>query len=281
MRSHYLGKAIAATPHRRGSRALWLVPPCLLLGLACAAYVSFRGVPEPLRVWQAARVEITGNRVLQTAEVRRDAQLGACPGWLFLDAGRVRASLLRNPWIASARVTRVPWRRLRLDIRERVPEALVPHRDGLAEVDAEGVLMPLGGGRVPADLPTLTGLNLDALSYGARVAEPRMASALALLGACRTAHRGLWWRISEIRLEEPGLVRLVLSGLAPEVWLRPGAMGSGKLAVLETVLPHVERTAPGARVIDLRFRDQVVVQGGAPAAAAAPGTTRSQEPHHG
>ncbi len=269
MRSHYLGKAISVAPARRGPWALWVVPPCLMLGLSCAAFLSFRGVPAPLRVWEAGSVEVAGNRVLQAAEVRGQADLGRRPGWLFLDTGRVRTRLLRNPWVASATVRRLPWRRLRIEIRERVPEALVPHRDGMAELDSEGVLLPLGGDRVAADLPTLTGLPLDTLRFGARLAEPRATAALDFLGRCRAAHRDLWWRISEIRLNEPGLVRLVLQGFDAEVWLRPGSMGDGKLAVLQAVLPHLERTMPGARVIDLRIRDQVVVRGGEPAAEAA------------
>ncbi|HVP38431.1 MAG TPA: FtsQ-type POTRA domain-containing protein [Candidatus Saccharimonadales bacterium] len=270
MRSNYLGKALATPAGRRPPRALWIVPPCLLLGLGGAAFVTFHGLPGPLRVWEAGRVEIAGNCVLQSSEVLREARLGPRPNWLFLDCARVRDRLLRDPWIASARVARVPWRRLRLEIRERVPEALVPHRGALAEMDAEGVLLPLAGGQVPADVPTLTGLDLDGLACGARVGEPRVAAALDLLGRCRAAHRELWQRISEVRLGEPGLVRLVLQGLDAEVWLRPGAMGPAKLAVLEAVLPHLERTVPGARVIDLRFRDQVVVQANAsPAPAGA------------
>ncbi|MBI5837387.1 MAG: FtsQ-type POTRA domain-containing protein [Candidatus Eisenbacteria bacterium] len=272
MRSHYLGKAISATPRRRGSRAFWIVPPCLALGLGCAAFLAFCGVPAPLRVWEAATVEVRGNRVLLATEVREAAALGNRPGWLFLDTGKVRARLNRHPWIASVEVRRIPWRTLRLEITERVPEALVPHRDGLAEVDADGVLLPLGGDRVAADLPTLTGLALDTLRFGARVPEPRVLAALDFLGRCRASHREVWWRISEVRLGEPGLVRLVLQGFGAEVWLRPGSMGDGKLAVLQAVLPHLEKTMPEARVIDLRFRDQVVVEGGTavPASAASP-----------
>src|SRR5947207_1898115 len=82
---------------------------------------------------------------------------------------------------ASARVTRGLWRTVRLRVEERAPEALLPHRGRLAELDPEGVVLPLGGSRVAGDLPTLTGIDLDTLEFGRKVSEPRVTACVDFL----------------------------------------------------------------------------------------------------
>lgn len=269
MRSRYLGKAFSGKPVRRSSWALWLAPPFLVLGLACAAYLKLHGIAAPLRLWEASRIEVRGNHVLLASDVERDAHFGSRVPWLFLDPREVRSRLLDDPWICAARVSRGIWRRVYLDVEERSPQAIVPYRRGMAELDQDGVLLPLGRGRVPADLPVLTGLPLDRLKPGAPAREPRILAALEFLSRCRSSHAALWRRVSELRMGDPALVRMTLEGTDAEVWLRPEALTETKLALLATVLPDVERRAPSAVVVDLRFRDQVVLKTAETASKAA------------
>jgi hypothetical protein len=264
MRSSYQGKAISRDRGRRRNPALWLVPLGLLLGCGMAAFLALRGVPLEYRVWEASDIDIQGNRLLLPSEILADLKLGSHPSWIFLDTRKARERLLRNPWVAGASVTRGLWRTIQVRVTERSPEALLPHRGRLAELDPEGVVLPLGGTRLAADLPTLTGLDLDSLDYGRRVQEPRIAASLDFLARCRASHRELWRRISELRVGEPGLVRMVLQGSAAEVWLRPESLNERKMVLLDTVLPDLEKRAAGVRVIDLRFRDQVVLKTDAP-----------------
>ena len=271
MRSSYLGKAIYKDRAPGHTPALWLVPLGLLLGVGAAAFLALHGVPTELRVWEARSIEIHGNRVLLPAEIEAGMSLGTRPSWIFFSPHAVRDRLLRNPWIASARVSRGLWRTIQVRIEERSPEALVPHRGRLAELDPEGVVLPLGGSRVAADLPTLTGLNLDSLDFGRRVNEPRIAACVDFLARCRGAHADLWRKISELRVGEPGLVRMVLQGSAAEVWLRPESLNERKMVLLDTVLPDLEKRAPQVRVIDLRFRDQVVLKTDEPGAPTGAG----------
>ena len=73
-----------------------------LLGLACAAYLKLHGISAPLRLWEAARIEVRGNHVLLASDVERDAHFGSRVPWLFLDPREVRSRLLDDPWICAA-----------------------------------------------------------------------------------------------------------------------------------------------------------------------------------
>src|SRR5437763_10893850 len=107
MRSRYLGTAIGSRPSsRRRPRAVWILPPFVLLGIVAAAFVSCHGLAPEYRWWEALRVEISGNRVLLPSEIQQDACLGPRAPWLLLDAAAVRARLMRDPWIATAHVSR-------------------------------------------------------------------------------------------------------------------------------------------------------------------------------
>jgi len=213
--------------------------------------------------------------VLLASEVERDAQLGAHVPWLLLDTGRVERLLRRNPWVAAVRVSRGTWRTVCLAVEERVPQVVLPYRGALAELDGEGVLLPLGGSRVAGDLPALTGLDVDSLAPGGRARDPRVASALDFLARCRGHHPELWRRVSELHFAEPGLVKMTLQGCAAEIWLRPEALTDRRLTLLDTVLPDALKRAPNTRVVDLRFRDQVVLKAELPVTAAPSAAPRS------
>lgn len=269
MRSSYQGIALSGRRAPRGSKPLWVVPLFVFFGLAFSAFLSLHGLSSELRFWEANRVDITGNHILLATEVERAAELGPHVPWLLLDGRLVEARLRRQPWIARAHVRRTFWRGLVIQVEEREAQAVLPWHGGLAEFDADGVLLPLGAGRVPADLPALTGIELDTLQAGSRVGDARVAAALEFLARCRGGRRELWRHISEVALGEPGKVRLLLSNCGAEVWLRPESLGDLRLALLDTVLPDVERHVDGIGVVDLRFNGIVVLKPRDSAAAAA------------
>ena len=269
MRSSYQGHALSGRRAPRGLRPFWAVPLFVFFGVAVSAFLSLHGLSSELRFWEATRVDITGNHVLLATEVERAAELGPHVPWLLLEPHSVEQRLQRQPWIARAHVRRTFWRGLVIHVEERQAQATLPWRGALAEFDQDGVLLPLGAGRVPSDLPALTGIDLDTLKAGSRAGDARVAAALEFLARCRGGRRDLWRQISEVALGEPGKVRLLLSSCGAEVWLRPEALGDLRLALLDTVLPDVERHADGVGVVDLRFNGIVVLKPRNPAVIAA------------
>lgn len=236
------------------------MPLFVLLGVASSAFLSLHGLSQGLRFWEATRVDVVGNHVLQAPEVEASASLGPHIPWIFLQSSQIEARLERNPWVAVARVRRTFWRGVLIRIEERDPQAVCSWHSGLAEMDVEGHLLPLTGGRVPGDLPMLTGVELDSLQLGARTGDVRVRAALEFLARCRASRRELWRHVSELALGEPGKVRLRLSDSNAEVWLRPEALSDTRMALLDTVLPDVQQHQQEVSVVDLRFNGMVVLK---------------------
>ena len=121
-------------------------------------------------------VQIQGQSHLTSAEVKRLAGLSQSQinvfgwrsfGWAYYGAWRAHG-LTENPWIKSARLTRVFPDRVEIDITERVPVAQVRDRDGsLSVIAADGTPLP---GATPIG-PIISGWGPDRIKEALRAAE--------------------------------------------------------------------------------------------------------------
>lgn len=117
-----------------------------------AAIVAGFGITE---VALTGQHEVGRDAILESAGVTERSSL------LFLDAAKMRAGLLANPWIAEATVLKLYPSRLRIEIKERAPFALWQKAGLISLISADGtVLEP----RVPqrfAGLPQLVGAGAE------------------------------------------------------------------------------------------------------------------------
>jgi len=144
--------------------------------IAAAAVIVLVGV---VAVWRSStfpvrRVVVEGNHQLSTAQVLALANVPKDATLLRFPGGAVRQRLLTNPWIASARVSRVLPDGMRLHIEERLPSAKLDVKSSFWLVDSSGLVL----GRVPvtgfASLPVVR----DVEGLKPKAGEPTRSSEL-------------------------------------------------------------------------------------------------------
>lgn len=227
--------------------------------LVALGWAAVRSTPRALRraeVFQVARVEVTGNVLLPAADAIAALRLPADASILD-DTGPFRDSLLRHPMVVDARIERRPLSTLVVHVTEAVPVAFVA-TPALRPVSAAGELLPIDPAATGLDLPVLVG-NVE-IADG-RVADPGALAAIADLDRVRTLAPELFSRISDGEPLPGGGLRVRLRSPAGLVALLPAAPAGPELERLGLALADiVGRGETGSvRVVDARFRDQVVV----------------------
>jgi cell division protein FtsQ len=250
-----------ADRRRRLLRGLGLVVLVLALG---AAWVWGRTLP-------LERVDIVGAVHADAAAVADLVGFEPDSVALFsISPALVADRAQRHPWVRAAHVRRLPTGTLRVRVEEREPVALALGADGRPAyfLDADGFRMPLGAA-APAvyDVPVLRG------GPDYHPVQPVESAAL----------RDLLAALAHADAQTAALVSEVEWGASPTLWTTP-AGGHGSVPVRlahadpdeqlrrlrafwdQSVLPR-----PGTRfrLVDLRFRGQVVTQEGDPPAAPA------------
>jgi cell division protein FtsQ len=205
------------------------------------------------------RVEVSGTRLLAPHEVLAASGVRIGDN-VWTDPAAWESALRRHPVVADAEVTRRLPGTLRIRVTEKRPAALV-QAGTLRPVTAAGELLPVDPSRVPLDLPLLR----SPARPDARGRLPAAARALASeAGRLGELDPALMARVSEVRPEAGGALKLVLSAPAADVVLPHGA-GETRLVHLRAALADLERRAPAdstrARTrVDARWEDQIVVR---------------------
>lgn len=230
--------------------------------LATAAASPFWGPPLLRRTpgFETRRVEVSGTRLLAPHEVL--AASGVKMGDnVWNDPAAWEAALRRHPVVAEAEVTRRLPGTLRIRVTEKRAAALV-QAGTLRPVTAGGQVLPVDPARVPLDLPLLrTTVRPDA--RGQITAAP-VRALLAEAGRLGDLDPALMARVSEVRPEPSGALRLVLTAPAAEVILPAGA-NEARLVRLRAALADLERRVPPDSTrrrtrVDARWEDQIVVR---------------------
>ena len=151
-----------------------------LLLLASASYGAFKGghVPEITAQVQdfcdqaanaagfgIAEIALAGEREVGRAEILTLAGITGHSSLLFLDAARMRARLLTNPWIAEATVLKLYPGRLRIEIKEHAAFALWQKGGQVSLIAADGTVLEPSVPQRFAGLPQVVGPGAE---HGAR-----------------------------------------------------------------------------------------------------------------
>ena len=234
-----------------------------LTGLAAAGALA-AGALAAHFVLTAARFGVTAVDVRGASRVapRAIAEAAAiAPGTnlLRLRTDEVERRVEALPAIRHAEVVRAWPNRVTIVVEERRPFTLV-HAGRLHWVDEEGVPVGVEREAVAPRAPVISGLTPDELAVMRERPSPRALEAIALIRMLLRSGSSLVDQISEIDVSRPDdPVLYTVDG----VEVRLGADNwDGRLARLEGVLGQLAAAPEPVTSIDLRFRDQVVLNGG-------------------
>jgi cell division septal protein FtsQ len=240
----------------RARRGLRVAAVCLLgLALQAGGAVWLLSTPRfavgTVEVRGASRVSV--DRILAAAGIAPGANL-----WR-IDPVAVAARVEALPGIRRAELIRELPNRVTLRVEERRPFTLVGG-GRLHWLDEEGYWLGEAGPGTSPPAPVITGLSEEEMADMRRAPSPRARAAIALLRILLRRSSALVHEISEIDMSRrEGPVLYTVDGievrLGSEEWEQ-------RLTRLEGVLGQVVRQGTDVAIIDLRFRDQVVLTPG-------------------
>lgn len=244
---------------RRRNRAIALASLALglaALGITCGGRI----LDEATRI-RAVEVRIEGAEVVSVEELRDLLAIRPGSSLRSLEVEHLRQRLLAMPRIAGVRFGYVWFQRLVVEVAERVPVAMVISSEGESfEIAMDGIVLPPAGEGV-ADLPLLTWEEQP----GTR---PAPGALLDLRGGPDLMHTlrdlqerypSLWQGISEAHLLADGTYELFWNDTPTVAWGR-GALSDARLRAWATIMSDLHQRGEKDAVVDLRFREQIVVR---------------------
>lgn len=211
--------------------------------------------------FEIREIIIEGNHQLGEIDVRRAAMLQIGSNIFEVSSEGTRNHLLQHPWIEDANVVRKLPGRVRIEIVERKPVALVA-LDQLYLVSEEGGVFKRLGVDDPVDLPVITGIAserfYDDLDYRTAI----LLRSMALLQDYEGAGLAEREPVSEIHFEGAHGIELFVGDDGMNIRLGNGQHRQ-KLRRLRQVLERLERekTRPSYVYLDnVRSPERVTVR---------------------
>ena len=149
-----------------------------------------------------------------------------------LDLDRLRRSLELIPWVKTVVVRRVLPDKLMIDIEEREPVAFARVAQGTLLIDGEGILLENNPENLSqSDFPVILGMESGYVPEVLRRNRERIALYQQLMRSLNRGGAGLSRDLSEVHLQDPGNVSVILNGDTVLVLPRTGR-SSGKIPSL-------------------------------------------------
>jgi cell division septal protein FtsQ len=169
------------------------------------------------------------------------------------------ARFSQHPRIRDARFKRVLPNRVICTFSEREPVALL-YSGEFMEVDEEGMVMEADELTGLLDLPIVTGLDGASIKEGRICGDERLTWALETLTICKKYGGRFADNISELRV---GMSGISIVSLREGVVLLLGTSEfENRLRKYFLLENTIARNADSAKLIDLRFDDQIVLRNG-------------------
>ena len=206
-----------------------------------------------------AAVDVRGAHRVSVDRIVEAADLPAGISVFGVDPRAVAARVEALPEVRRAEVVRELPNRLTIVVEERRPFTLL-HSGRLHWVDEDARAMGEERQAVAASVPLITGLSEDDVTAMRTAPGPKAQTAIAIIQTLLRRGSTLTDEIAEIDVRRPdGPVLHTMDGI--EVRLGNEDWGD-RLARLEGVLAQVARDEARVSLVDLRFRDQVVLRRG-------------------
>jgi cell division protein FtsQ len=273
-------KAVVVRRHRFSWRWRWVlfftavVAP---LGIASYYLTAFALSSPRFELHSADDVQVTGNQFVSPEEVANALGLplraGSGPGIkvfrLSLDAARKQVEAIA--WVRSAALTRILPNRLVVHVTERTPLAFTNSGGHVSLVDSDGVLLDKPE-CASFDLPVITGLDsIPSLNE----IRTRLALYKDFMGelAEEISHSG--WMVSEADLADGDDLKALLVQGHDTLQVHFGHENFvERFHTFLALLPELRKSSTPLDSVDLRYRNQVVVN---PQGRIQPPTTGGAE----
>ena len=258
-------KALAVRRSRVSHRLRWtLFTIAVLLPAGLAGYFVARfALSSPLFVLNSdAQVVITGNRFVSREEILNALALPlGGPGTTGVNIFRLALETRRKqvesiPWVQSAALTRVYPSRLVVHVEERTPVAFASMGGPVGLVDSQGVLLEKPE-NASFDFPVITGLEASGGLEGRR---SRLAIYQEFMRQLQEESPRSGWLISEVNLADPDdLVALLIQG-QDTILVHFGHKDFlDRFRNFLVLLPELRKSNAKLDSVDLRYRNQIVV----------------------
>jgi len=206
-----------------------------------------------------AHIDVRGASRVPVEQILAAAHIGPGRNLLRLDVAAATARVEALPDIRRAQIVRDLPDRVTIYVEERRPFTLV-NAGRLHWVDEEGRNLGVESDAVALQVPAITGLSEEELQTMRTAPSGKALAAIGLIRTLLRTRSALAEEISEIDMSRgDGPVLYTVDGievrLGSEEW-------EERLARLEGVLAQVGRENTGVSTVDLRFRDQIVLQKG-------------------
>lgn len=262
-RSPLVGGQRVGRARRRRARTRGRVGP--LVALVLGAALLTLGTVAAVR-WllvsprfALAAVDVRGAHRVSVDRIVEAADLPAGISLFRVDTRALAARVEALPEVRRAEVVRELPNRLTIVVEERRPFTLL-HAGRLHWVDEDARAMGEERQAVVPPVPLITGLSEDEVAAMRTAPGPKAQAAIAIIQTLLRSGSTLTEEIAEIDVRRTeGPVLHTMDGV--EVRLGNEDWGD-RLARLEGVLAQVARDEARVSVVDLRFRDQVVLRRG-------------------
>ncbi len=176
---------------------------------------------------------------------------------MLLSLADVEGRLRRNPWIESIEVVKEPPHRLRVELTQRHPVALLLSAGKLAYADSSGrAIMPVSS---PTELQTARQAGLLVVSFARPMREGGMSDVLAVAAAVGKVQPDWAAKLSQIEVLGEDDYRLSTQALPFPLLVSRNGVGL-KVERLQRLLPELRRRYEKVEAVDLRFSRRIVVQ---------------------
>jgi cell division protein FtsQ len=226
----------------------------ILLGLGAAAlvWVGERAVryAHSAEAFAIREITIEGNHQVEDIDIRRAAQLQIGSNIFEVSSEEARNHLLQHPWVEDAKVVRKLPGRIRIEVVEREPVALVA-LDQLYLVSREGAVFKRLGVDDPVDLPVITGIASEQFYDDFEYRTAILLRSMALLQDYEGAGLAKREPVSEIHFEGANGIELFVGADGMNVRLGNGQHRQ-KLRRFRQVLERLarEKTRPSYVYLD-------------------------------
>ncbi|MCB1008226.1 MAG: FtsQ-type POTRA domain-containing protein [Acidobacteria bacterium] len=247
-------------PFRRPSAAVKVRrrSPWVALGRPFLHALLLVGVPIALGAWLLTSptfaldtLEIAGAHRVEASWVESALEPLKGENLIRLPLDAVESAVAGNPWIERVTVDKRLPDRLRIELTEREPAALLRETAQLSYLDRSGRRI------APFD-PDYDVGGLLLVSVAGAPGEP-VAGAFGIESELAAAAPDWAATLSEVEVLGEGDYRLHLGALEFPLLVRQGTLAS-RLATLRPMLPELERRYGRLAFVDLRFERRILLQ---------------------
>jgi len=239
--------------------AVLVLPP---LGYVAYRLVGFGLISPRFMLTSAEDIVLTGNHYVSREEVLNvlgfptSGKLASGLNVFRLSLDEKKKQVESLPWVRSATLSRAYPHRLAVSVVERTPVAFVNVDGRVKLVDGEGMLLDKPE-RAAFDFPVLAGLDA---AGGAGERRARLALYQEFTRDVSSDAPASGWLVSEVDLADPDDLKAVLVQGRESLQVHFGHENfRERLHNFLTLLPEMQRTNTKIDSVDLRYRNQVVV----------------------